>query len=195
MKTTLSSWSKKRQVIKCYNTTSSSYDEQYAEEQNAKYVAAQKALNLDKTGYGNVLDVGCGSGLFFAQVACKAQVVVGVDVSRSLLLTAKTRAKMFCNVHVVQADADHLPFKTAVFNTVFSFTVLQNMPKPKEALLEFKRHATVDGKIVVSGLKKAFMLTTFLDLFEDAGLCLQSFVDDDTLKCYIAIVSRVKLSA
>jgi ubiquinone/menaquinone biosynthesis C-methylase UbiE len=173
--------------MKCYNVTSNSYDEQYAQEQDAKYKAAQKALNT--TAYSAVLDVGCGSGLFFSNIADKAQTVVGVDVSRSLLLKAKTQAKRLCNVHVVQADADHLPFKPVVFEAVFSFTVLQNMPNPKETMLEFKRQTKAGGKLVVTGLKKAFELTAFLDLFEAAGLKLVEFVDDDDLKCYVAIVA------
>ena len=44
---------------------------------------------------GVVLDVGCGSGLFFSEVADQADMVVGVDVSRKLLLKAKKQAKRF----------------------------------------------------------------------------------------------------
>ncbi len=185
----MNSWSKKRKVIKCYNATSNSYNEQYAEEQDAKYNAAQKALNIDKAVYNAVLDVGCGSGLFFSNITCKAQTVVGVDVSHKLLLKAKTQAKPLGNVHVVQADADHLPFKPAVFDAIFSFTVLQNMPRPKQTLLEFKRQTKTGGKLVVTGLKKAFELTAFLDLFEAVDLRMLNFVDDDDLKCYIAVTT------
>jgi ubiquinone/menaquinone biosynthesis C-methylase UbiE len=184
----LSGWTKKRQVKECYDTTSDSYNEQYADEQDAKYKAAQKTLNNPQV-YGNVLDVGCGSGLFFTEIAGKAQTVVGVDVSRSLLFKAQTQAKPFGNVHVIQADADHLPFKPQVFDAIFCFTVLQNMPAPNETLLEFKRQTQLDGKIVVTGLKKAFELTAFLDLFEDVELRLLEFIDDDTLKCYIAVTA------
>lgn len=180
-------WSKKRTVIDRYNITSNSYDEQYAEEQNAKYAAALKTLN-DLSG--NVLDVGCGSGLFFSQIATKTQLIVGVDISHNLLIKAKAQAKQLSNVHIVQADADHLPFKNGVFSLIFSFTVLQNMPKPKETLLEFKRQAKPDGKIVVTGLKKAFELTDFLDLFEAAELRMISFIDDEDLKCYVAVTAQ-----
>jgi malonyl-CoA O-methyltransferase len=185
----LTSWSKKRTVINRYNITSDSYDEQYAEEQNAKYKAALKALNNEKAALGIVLDVGCGTGLFFSIAADKAQMVVGVDVSHNLLIKAKAQAKQFSNVYVVQADADHLPFKKEFFDLIFSFTVLQNMPKPKETLLEFKRQAKPDGKIVVTGLKKAFALTDFLDLFDAAELRMLNFVDDDALKCYVAVTA------
>jgi ubiquinone/menaquinone biosynthesis C-methylase UbiE len=173
-------------VANRYNVTSTSYDEQYAQEQGAKYCAAQKVLN-DFCG-GTVLDVGCGSGLFFSYVADKVSLVVGVDISRNLLLKAKVHAKSFCNVHIIQADADYLPFRNALFDVVFAFTMLQNMPVPKRSLLEFRRQVKGDGALVVTGLKKFFGLTVFLDLFEATGFMLFDFIDDSSLNCYIAMV-------
>ncbi len=182
----MTTWTQKREVIQRYDASAEMYEGLYGEEQEAKY---RKALENVQVEGGVVLDVGCGSGLFFPQVADKAESIVGVDVSRMLLFKAKAQAKRFGNVHVVQADADHLPFKNAVFSVVFSFTVLQNMPKPDETLCEFKRATQADGALVVTGLKKAFGLTVFLDLFEAAGLRLVSFVDDEALKCYVAVAA------
>ncbi|MDR2720511.1 MAG: class I SAM-dependent methyltransferase [Nitrososphaerota archaeon] len=181
----LSSWSKKRSIANRYNITSDSYDEQYAQEQTAKYQATQKVTLY--LSHEVILDVGCGSGLFFSHIAHKVQTVIGVDISHKLLLKAKTNAKPFCNVHVVQADADHLPFKNTLFDVIFSFTMLQNMPTPKKTLLELKQQTKSDGKLVITGLKKAFKLTTFLDMLETNGLKLFEFIDDPNINCYIAI--------
>jgi ubiquinone/menaquinone biosynthesis C-methylase UbiE len=174
--------------MKRYDVTWDSYDQQYAEEQDAKYKAAINTLNA-QAAFNFVLDVGCGSGLFFSKISDKAGIIIGVDITRNLLVKAKNQAKKYGNAHVIQADADHLPFKTGVFDAIFCFTVLQNMPKPKETLQEFKRNAQPEGKIVVTGLKKAFELTAFLDLFEKAGLRMTGFVDDDALQCYVAVTS------
>jgi ubiquinone/menaquinone biosynthesis C-methylase UbiE len=178
-------WSKKRSIANRYNITSNSYDEQYAQEQTAKYQIVQRTLK--HSSYNVILDVGCGSGLFFSHIADRAQMVVGVDFSRKLLLKAKAQTKYFSDVHLVQADADHLPFKNATFDAVFAFTMLQNMPAPKKTLLEFKQQTTENGKLIVTGLKKAFELTAFLDLFEINELKLFEFIDDQNLNCYIAI--------
>ncbi len=134
-----------------------------------------------------VLDVGCGSGLFFNEIAEKARLVVGIDVSKKLLLKAKANAGD--NVFVVQADADHLPFRDGFFGAVFSFTVLQNMPKPAITLLELKRVASQGGKIAVTGLKKAFPLNTFMDFVEGSGMQLAAFVDEEAINCYIAVLA------
>ena len=71
------------------------YDERYADEQKRKY---RKALENVNVAGKAVLDVGCGSGLFFNEVAAQADMVVGVDVSRKLLLKAKEQANAFGNV-------------------------------------------------------------------------------------------------
>ena len=162
------------------------YDERYEDEQNGKYRKALENVNVDAAA---VLDVGCGSGLFFSQVESKANMVVGVDVSRKLLLKAKEQARAFGNVFVLQADADHLPFADNFFDSIFAFTVLQNMPKPPVTLCELKRVAKVGGRVVVTGLKKAFPLDLFMDVLENSGLKLAAFVDDEAVNCYVAVLA------
>jgi len=161
------------------------YDERYAQEQKAKYGKALENVNVAGKA---ILDVGCGSGLFFSQVAAQADTVMGVDVSRKLLLKAKEQANALRNVFVLQADADHLPFRDGFFDVVFAFTVLQNMPKPNETLGELKRVAKRDGRVVVTGLKKAFPLTAFMDVLEGTGLKVVAFVDDEAVNCYVAVL-------
>ena len=181
----MTGWKDKRKVMQRYDLTAEMYEERYAQEQKAKYGAALEKVNVvDCT----VLDVGCGSGLFFSYAAAKAKVLVGVDVSRKLLLKAKEQAYAFQNVLVLQADADHLPFREAFFDVGFAFTVLQNMPEPSETLKELKRVAKLGGKVVVTGLKKAFALNAFMDVLDSSGLKIVSFVDNEDLKCYVAVL-------
>jgi len=176
-------------VMKRYDLTSQMYNQRYAEEQEAKYKAALEGLRSSINADSAVLDVGCGTGLFFNHVAAQANIVVGVDISRKLLLKAKEQAGALQNVFVLQADADHLPFQDAFFDAVFAFTVLQNMPKPSETLNELKRVAKFGGRVVVTGLKKTFSLNTFMDVLESTGLRIVAFVDNENLKCYVAVLA------
>jgi ubiquinone/menaquinone biosynthesis C-methylase UbiE len=186
----LNKWNQKRKIMRRYDLTAQMYDTRYAEEQVVKYQAALKHLTARQ---GSVLDVGCGSGLLFSRVAAEAQTVVGVDVSRMLLLQAKERARGFRNVHLVQADADYTPFKNGSFNVVFAFTVLQNMPKPMETLAAIKQTAKPDAAIVVTGLKKAFSLEAFSALLQNAGLQVVYLEDSDALKCHVAVAMQSQL--
>lgn len=182
----MAAWKSKRKIMQRYDTTADMYEERYAQEQRMKY---QKALEKISIKYASVLDVGCGSGLFFKEVATKAGTVIGVDISHKLLLLAKEQAKALGNAFVVQADADHLPFRNNFFGAVFSFTVLQNMPKPTQTLNELKRAAKSGGWIAVTGLKKAFPLEEFMDILEGSGLRLVSFVDEEAVNCYVAVLA------
>jgi len=181
-------WNQKRKTMRRYDLTAEMYEMRYAEEQAAKYKAALEHLNI--LPRSRVVDVGCGTGLLFSQVAAEAQTVVGVDISGKLLLQAKERARIFRKVHLVQADADHLPFKNDHFSVVFAFTVLQNLPKPLETLREIKRIVEYGAYVVVSGLKKVFSLEAFQALVQDAGLQVVSLDDTDALKCYVAVTVR-----
>lgn len=182
----MAGWKDKRKIMQRYDLTAEMYEERYAEEQKAKYDISLK--NLDFAN-GMILDVGCGSGLFFKEVAPQSDMVVGVDLSHKLLLKAKEQAKSFENVFILQADADNLPFGDAFFDLVFAFTVLQNMPKPAETLKELKRVSKSNGSVVLTGLKKAFSLNSFMDTLEGSSMKIISFIDNEDLKCYVATLS------
>jgi ubiquinone/menaquinone biosynthesis C-methylase UbiE len=179
----VNSWRQKRSVMRRYNLTIQMYDDRYRQEQEAKYHAALQDLTLQSDSW--FLDVGCGSGLFFRYVAGFAKEVVGVDISRQLLLQAQQRAKPYGNVAVVLADADHLPFKADVFGFVFAFTVLQNMPKPVNTLKHLQSVAAKGACYVVTGLKGAMSLEVFGGFLEAAGLTAVGLRDDDVLRCHV----------
>ena len=185
----MNKWSYKRRVMQRYDLTASMYDELYAEEQVVKYHAALKHLKA----YGSVLDAGCGTGHFLSNIAEEVEIAVGVDISIRLLLKAKEQARTFPNFHLVQADADYLPLKNACFGVVFAFTVLQNLPKPLDALKEFKRIVEGDAYIVVTGLKKTFSLEAFRGLLHKAGLQVVYLEDSDALKCHVAVTIQSKV--
>ncbi|MCW4018671.1 MAG: methyltransferase domain-containing protein [Candidatus Bathyarchaeota archaeon] len=176
-------WRQKRSVMQRYNLTSHMYEERYREEQEAKYAAALDGLNL--TPGSKVLDVGCGTGLFLSHITSCVDTAVGVDVSKQLLLIAKKCTKNLGNVLLVLADADHLPFKEAVFGFVFTFTVLQNMPKPEVTLKQIRKVAAMDACFVVTGLKATVSLEAFGELLDASGLLPTSLKNGDALRCHV----------
>ena len=167
-----------------YDLTAEIYDARYREEQEAKYDAALGRVSIDGMG---VLDVGCGTGLLFDHIATKVEMIVGVDLAKRLLVKANERSRHFGNICLVQADADHLPFKPGFFGIVFVFTVLQNLPKPSQTLLEIARTARLDACIVVTGLKKTLSLQAFRSLLERATLMSVCIIEKEFLTCYVAV--------
>jgi ubiquinone/menaquinone biosynthesis C-methylase UbiE len=180
----MNEWSKKRGVMHRYNLTAHIYDMRYAEEQAAKIDAAFEGFKIEKNSL--VLDAGCGTGILFDYVADKAEVTVGLDISRKILLQAKKRGKNFEGLYLILADADNMPLSGDVFSHVFAITLVQNMPDPAKTLNEIRRVARDDAVIVVTGMKKAFTIEEFEALLRDAGFNIIA-LKDEGLKCYVAV--------
>ena len=157
-------WAHKRSIRRRYNLTAQSYDQRYFAEQQIKYQAALNKLQIKQDD--TILDVGCGTGLFFNHISDRAGSVVGLDISRGLLLQAKERAKAYSNVFVVLGDADHLPFADG-FQRFRSrcYRICPNVETLQEPVV-----AKPDASIVVTALKRHF-LETFANA-EQAGLKL-----------------------
>jgi len=94
-----------------------------------------------------VLDGGCGMGRF--SLVCSqlgAAAVIAVDLSRATdAAYANTRHRS--NVHVVQADLHHLPFRTdpGDFDFVFSIGVLHHLPDPEAGFRALTHHLEPGG--------------------------------------------------
>lgn len=183
-------WKKKRTIMQRYDTTAGIYDRRYAEEQETKIEAAMRHLEMEKKSM--ILDAGCGTGLLFSQVAEKARIVIGLDVSKKSLLVARERVRALSNVDLVQADADNMPFGGRVFSHVFAFTLIQNTPNPAETLRELERVASEDAVFIVTGLKRIFTKEGFLAVLHDAGVRIIAWEDGDNLKCYVAVCAAFR---
>ncbi|MDH5449552.1 MAG: class I SAM-dependent methyltransferase [Candidatus Bathyarchaeota archaeon] len=180
----MAEWKKKRNIVHHYNQLASVYDIQYADEQKAKIEAVLEKVALENNNF--VLDVGCGTGLLFPYIANKVQLFIGIDISRELLKKAETRKECCSNIHILLADADHLPFRFWSFNITFAITLLQNSPNPLVTLQEIKRVSKKHARIMVTGLKKKFTQKTFTIILENAKLELSALETDNNLKDYIA---------
>lgn len=171
-----------------YNQLARVYDTQYADEQKAKIKTILESVSLSKGDF--VLDVGCGTGLLFSYITNRVQLLVGIDISQRLLKKAKTNSKSYPNTHVLLADADHLPFQSQTFLTLFAITLLQNTPNPLTTLQEIKRVGKNHATIAVTGLKKEFTEDAFVKLLQDAKLRVYKLKANNHCKDYIAICSQ-----
>jgi SAM-dependent methyltransferase len=68
------------------------------------------------TGATRILDLGCGTGFFLAELEAKHPGSVGLDISHEML---KVSDEYVPGARLVTADAEKLPFAPACFDTVF----------------------------------------------------------------------------
>lgn len=182
-------WKEKRGCMRHYDLQASIYNVQYLGEQNDKIEDILKHVVFSSNE--TVLDLGCGTGFLFPHINSKVGLLVGLDVSQKALREAKNRTKSISNIFLVRADADHTPFQDNVFDKVFAITVLQNMPKPEETLVEMKRTAKPHATFAVTGLKKKFTSESFAALLENAKLAVVSLNVDERLKGYVALCKNL----
>jgi SAM-dependent methyltransferase len=79
---------------------------------------------------GRVLDLGCGTGAHAIRLARRGCEVVAVDLSAAGVCAARERFRREgLEGHFLVADAENLPFKSGVFDTLWSSLLLHHFPR------------------------------------------------------------------
>lgn len=94
-------------------------------------------------GRGDVLEVGCGTGLVLERLARFARSAQGVDLSPGMLEHARARG-----LDVREGSATDLPFEDASFDVCCSFKVLAHVPEIERALTEMARVTRPGGHVI-----------------------------------------------
>jgi len=100
----------------------------------------------------SVLEIGCGNGMdatILAGMAGPAGQVIGIDVSSTMLASARARDCAGSTPGYMLCDAAALAFPDGTFDAVRADRVLQHTKDPSAVLREMARVTRRDGKIVV----------------------------------------------
>ncbi|MBI2041316.1 MAG: class I SAM-dependent methyltransferase [DPANN group archaeon] len=169
---------KSARVRQDYNLSVDSYDSRYREIQFEKFRIMLSGIELKEP----ILDLGCGTGLLREFLGRKVK-LFGCDFSEKMLEKAKARGEI---VSVCDLNKK-FPYENDFFNTVLSFTVLQNVKDVNNFLKEAKRILKKDGIFVLTTLKKTtnekklikliekyFVVQEITDCGEDVGFILNA---------------------
>lgn len=113
---------------------------------------AQLVFDLLEPRRGDfILDAGCGTGVFTKHILEKGATVLGLELSRPMLLQAllKSEARRFLPV---QGDMRNLPFGDGSFDKAVSVTAIEFIENAEVALQEMFRVTKPGGTIVVATL-------------------------------------------
>lgn len=135
---------------------------------------------LDIKGEENVLDVGCGRGLYLIRIAKKLTkgTSIGIDIwskdlSKNNKNATRTNAKLEGvnkKVKIKTADMTQIPFKDNTFDVVISSFAINNIldkNKRRKALNEMVRVLKQDGKICIIDLR---YIREYLEFFNEIGI-------------------------
>jgi SAM-dependent methyltransferase len=109
------------------------------------YYTILNALNIERGS--DLLDAGCGAGLFCELADARGINVSGIDATKNFLEIA---AKRVADATFVHGDVEEMPFDDNSFDVVTSFNCFQYVENPVRAFLEVKRVTRPNGKIAVS---------------------------------------------
>ncbi len=128
-----------------YNQIAPNYHQRYAVNPLAG-VAGELRTLAQKGGVGDVLEVGCGTGRWLAELQSFAGRIYGVDLSPGMLSQARERDAGF---RLTRADANHLPFPDAAFDLVFCVNALHHFGSPRAFVAEARRLLRPCGALAV----------------------------------------------
>ena len=121
--------------------------------------------------FDSLLDVGCGKGLLFENVANsdESKLLVGVDLIKN------HKGKY----HRVAADATNLPFKNSAFSLITAFSLIEHIPKIQrdQFYKEMKRVIKKEGIFVIQFPNRYFIIEshTYLPFFGFLPSTMHSF--------------------
>lgn len=109
-----------------YDHLASSYNKRFEHDPSSGIVQALQQL-VESAGAERILEVGCGTGQFLAQLSSRPMAAVGLDLSSGMLVQAKQRKSP---LHLVQGRANQLPFPSNSFDLLYCVNAIHHFDQP-----------------------------------------------------------------
>ncbi len=140
-----------------FGSIADEYDAWYETPAGWAYDRVQKAdvrrfLRRRRPG-SRLLDVGCGTGHWSRFFASLGYAVVGLDISKRMIETAKAKTPAGHCVFEV-ADACNMPLRNSSFDVVAAMATLEFVPDVYSALTEMFRCVKSGGRVLIGTLNR-----------------------------------------
>jgi SAM-dependent methyltransferase len=129
------------------------------------------------------LDVGCFRGYFTQYLAQQLSgMIIGIDVSRNNLFSAKTKAhwmarhckyKLPGDVEFVCSDINYLPFKKESIDIIVTASVLEHLKDLERAIKQMRDSMRKSGCLIAGYPIETSLFIAFLRLFMPDGLIIR----------------------
>lgn len=109
-------------------------------------------LELLGSGYGNLLEIGFGSGILLTELKLRAKNIFGVDIHENIPAVQKMADDIGVKAELRQASVMNLPYEDNFFDAVVAVSIFEHI-KPNDlnrAFSEVKRVMRSDGTAVIS---------------------------------------------
>jgi ubiquinone/menaquinone biosynthesis C-methylase UbiE len=114
-----------------------------------KRLAMISSMLGEKT-YENLLDIGCGSGIFLRELETKCRNLYAVDLHRKMHLVKDMIIQEGIHAHLVEGSITDLPFDSNAFDSVISVSVIEHVLNLEKAFKEIER-VSKNNSIIILG--------------------------------------------
>jgi ubiquinone/menaquinone biosynthesis C-methylase UbiE len=105
----------------------------------------------------NILEIGCGCGVYLPLLSTYAATLTAVDINESYLAEA---GKQGSNAILKNMSAESLEFSDRSFDVVVMIETLEHIPDDQKALREISRVLKPGGKLIITAPNKRFPFET-----------------------------------
>ena len=130
-----------------YDRIAPTYNRRFAADGQDGIAAALVSLASELSAQ-RVLEVGCGTARWLADLASVVPQLCGLDFSAGMLRQARLRR---ASLHLVRGDAGQLPFPDAAFDLVYCVNAIHHFDRPQAFISRARRLPRPGGALAVIG--------------------------------------------
>lgn len=147
-----------------YDTVADTYDHHYDHHRGKKYhTHLSNHLMKALPEGGNLLDIGCGTGLFVEKYIQRGGQGTGLDLSGKMVAKARRRCP---DCEFIVGTGEKLPFEDCSFNAVSSVLVFSYVRDPAAMLSEVYRILEPGGCVALCTLGKKLITSGIPSLYK-----------------------------
>lgn len=147
-----------------YDTVADTYDRHYDHHRGKKYhTHLSNHLMKALPEGGNLLDIGCGTGLFVEKYIQRGGQGTGLDLSGKMVAKARRRCP---DCEFIVGTGEKLPFEDCSFNAVSSVLVFSYVRNPAAMLSEVYRILEPGGSVALCTLGKKLITSGIPSLYK-----------------------------
>ncbi len=131
-----------------YNQLAEVYDKKWKEYNNK--TAEEIIKNLDLKENLKILDAGCGTGILIEKLLKLNPnvIVLGVDISKEMLIRAKQRLIGYKNVKLLKKDIENLKLREK-FDLIISNSSIHYLDNLDKVIINFKSLLNENGELIL----------------------------------------------